>query len=205
MAALVIWSQAESFPRYRESTMLAHFPETLRAGWFEKSTDVCPVVRNGSRSPQWCGAPWRRQDTVHENFVKSTDVAISAVPPCCPIEITCNQVNFLRNSNGTKSLDEFFFSWTMNIEHGAQVNPPTHHKCYSQGFWARPFSSPEVRFPSQLPSAWRYSPPRPLSAACIHHSAGNLNGTRFHAVGTERQTCLCRGTWSVCPQCWWRR
>ena len=23
--------------------------------WFEKSADVCPIVRNGSRSPQWCG------------------------------------------------------------------------------------------------------------------------------------------------------
>ncbi len=35
--------------------MLAHSQETLRAGWFEKSTDVCPVVRNGSGSLQWWG------------------------------------------------------------------------------------------------------------------------------------------------------
>ena len=56
MAALVIWSQAESFPRKREGTMLIHLPETLRARWFEESTHVCPIVRNESRSPQWCGA-----------------------------------------------------------------------------------------------------------------------------------------------------
>ena len=34
--------------------MLMHFPKALRTRWFEKSTDVCPHVRNGSRSPQWC-------------------------------------------------------------------------------------------------------------------------------------------------------
>ena len=33
-----------------------------------------------------------------------------------------------------------------------------------------------------------------LSTPSNHHSAGNLNGTRFHAVGTERQACPCRGT-----------
>ena len=56
MAALIIRSQAKRFPREGECTMLIYFPETLRAWWFEKSTDVCPLVRDGSRSPQWCGA-----------------------------------------------------------------------------------------------------------------------------------------------------
>ena len=36
--------------------MLIHFPESLRARRFEKSANVCPVVQNGSRSPQGCGA-----------------------------------------------------------------------------------------------------------------------------------------------------
>ena len=39
--------------------MLVHFPKSNRTRWFEKSTNVCLVVRNGSRDPQWCGARWR--------------------------------------------------------------------------------------------------------------------------------------------------
>ena len=53
MAALIIRSQAKSFPRNGECTMLIHFPETLRAGWLEKSTDVCPVVRSGVPTTVW--------------------------------------------------------------------------------------------------------------------------------------------------------
>ena len=86
--------------------MRIHFPGSLRARRFEKSTDVGPIVRNGSRSPQWCGARWRRQDTVHKSFVNSTEVVFAAVPPCGTIEVTCNQVNFLRNHDSTESEDE---------------------------------------------------------------------------------------------------
>ena len=107
LAALIIWSQAECFPRDGESTMFVHFPKALRAGRFEKSTDVCPIVRYGSRPPQCCGARWWRQDTVQKCFVNSTEVVFAAVPPSSTIEITCNQVNFLRNHNGTKSENEF--------------------------------------------------------------------------------------------------
>ena len=71
MAALIIRSQAKSFPRDGECTMLTYFPETLRAGWFEKSTDVCPVVRDGSGSPQRGGARWRRQGTIRKGFINS--------------------------------------------------------------------------------------------------------------------------------------
>ena len=52
MAALIGWSQAECFPWDGEYTMLMHFPKTVRTRWFEKSADVCQIVRNGSRSPQ---------------------------------------------------------------------------------------------------------------------------------------------------------
>ena len=86
--------------------MLLHFPKTVRTRWFEKSADVCPIVQNGSRSPQWCGARWRMQGTVRKCFVNSTEVVFAAIPPCSTIEITCNQVNFLRNHNGTKSKNE---------------------------------------------------------------------------------------------------
>ena len=73
----------------------------------------------------------------------------------------------------------------------------------SQGFFflASPVSSPEVGFSSHPPSARDFSTPAPLSAPSNHHSAG----IRFHAVGTERQACLCCGTWSKCPQRYWRR
>ena len=105
MAALIIRSQAKSFPRDGECTMLIHFPETLRAGWHEKSTDVCPVVRDGSGSPQWCGARWRRQGTISKGFINCTEIVLAARSPSCSIEITCYQVNLLRNHYGTKSLD----------------------------------------------------------------------------------------------------
>ena len=106
MAALIIRSQAKSFPRDGEGTMFVHCPKALRTGWFEKSIDVCPVVRNGSGSPQRWGAHWRRQSTIRKGFINSTEIVSAATTPRCSIEITCNQVNFLRNHNGTKSLDE---------------------------------------------------------------------------------------------------
>ena len=86
--------------------MLVHFPKSIRTRWFEKSADVCPVVRNGSWSPQWCGARWRRQGTISKGFVNSTDVVSAAASPRSTIEITCNQVNLLRNHDGTNSEDE---------------------------------------------------------------------------------------------------
>ena len=55
MAAWIIRSQAQCFSWDGECTMLIQLPKTLRAWWFEKSADVCPIVRNGSRSPQWWG------------------------------------------------------------------------------------------------------------------------------------------------------
>ena len=79
---------------------------TLRTKWFEKSTDVCPIVRNGNWSPQWWGAQRRRQDTVHKSFVNSTEVVFAAIPPCSTTGITCNQVNVRRIHDGTESEDE---------------------------------------------------------------------------------------------------
>ena len=111
MAALIIRSEAKGFARDRDCTMLTNFPETLRAwggggGEVEKSTDVCSVVRDGSGSPQRCGTRRRRQGTISKGFVNSTEIVTAATTPRRAIETTCNQVNFLRNHNGTKSLDE---------------------------------------------------------------------------------------------------
>ena len=86
--------------------MLIHFPETLRAGWFEETTHVCPVVWDGSGSPQRCGARWRGQRTIRKRFINSTEIVSAATTPCCSIEITCYQVNLLRNHYGTKGLNE---------------------------------------------------------------------------------------------------
>ena len=69
--------------------MLVDLPEALKAGGVEKSTHVCPIVRDGSGSPQWCGARWRRQGTISKGLIDSTEI-----------------VSALRNHNGTKSLDE---------------------------------------------------------------------------------------------------
>ena len=90
----------------RECTMLTYFPETLRARGVEKSTDVSPVVRDGSGSPQRCGARWWMQGTISKGFINSTEIVTAATTPRRAIEIACNQVNFLRNHNVTKSLDE---------------------------------------------------------------------------------------------------
>ena len=106
MAALVGGTWTKGFPRDGKCTMFVHFPKTLRARWFEKSADVCPIVRNGTWSSQWCGARWRGQDTVQKCFVNGTEVVFAAVPPCGTIEVTCNQVNFLRNHDGSESEDE---------------------------------------------------------------------------------------------------
>ena len=75
-------------------------------GGFEKSTDVCPVVRDGSGSPQRGGGRWRRQGTISKGFINSTEIVMAATSPSCSIEVTCYLVNFFRNHNGTKSLDE---------------------------------------------------------------------------------------------------
>ena len=87
----------------------AYFPETLIAGG-----------RGGLRNPQtsaqlfgmdpghqkvW-GARWRMQCTISKGFINRTEIVTAATSPSCSIEITCYQVNFLRNHNGTKSLDE---------------------------------------------------------------------------------------------------
>ena len=92
MAALI------GFTWHGKCTMLIHLPKNV--------ADVCPSVRNGTKSTQWCGNRWRSQDTVHKCFVNSTEVVSATRSPRSTIEITCNQVNFLRNHDGTKSEDE---------------------------------------------------------------------------------------------------
>ena len=81
MAALITGTQTKNLSRSGKGTMFVHFPKTLRARWFEKSADVGPIVRNGSRSPQWWRARWRRQGTVRKYFVNSTDIVTAATTP----------------------------------------------------------------------------------------------------------------------------
>ena len=44
--------------------------------------------------------------TVHKCFVNSTEVVLASTSPRSATEITCNQVNFSINHNGTKREDE---------------------------------------------------------------------------------------------------
>ena len=60
MAALIICAQTESLSRDGKCAMFAHFPEFLGTRWLQKTSDIRPIVRNGSRSPQWCGARRRK-------------------------------------------------------------------------------------------------------------------------------------------------
>ena len=47
-----------------------------------------------------------QKGTIRKGFINSTEIVSATTTPRCSIEITCNKVNFLRNHNGTKSLDE---------------------------------------------------------------------------------------------------
>ena len=69
MAALITGAQTESFSWYRERAMFVNSPESLRARRSKKTTDVRPIVRDGSGSPQWCGSRRRRQGTIREHFM----------------------------------------------------------------------------------------------------------------------------------------
>ena len=87
--------------------MFVHFPKSLRARGFKKPTDVRPIVRYGSGSPQGSGAGRRRQGTVRKYFIDSTDIVAAATTPGCAIEITGNQINVLRDHKSTNTLDNF--------------------------------------------------------------------------------------------------
>ena len=47
-----------------------------------------------------------RQGTISKCFVNGTEVVSAATTPRSTTEITCNQVNFLRKQDGTKSENE---------------------------------------------------------------------------------------------------
>ena len=60
VAALIMCAQTESLSRNGKCAMFVYFPELMGTKWLQKTTDIRPIVRNRSRSPQWCGAPRRR-------------------------------------------------------------------------------------------------------------------------------------------------
>ena len=78
-----------SFSRYRESAMFANPPESLGARGLKKTTDVRPIVRDGSGSPHWWGAQRRRQSTISKHFINSTEIVSAATTPSGAIEIAC--------------------------------------------------------------------------------------------------------------------
>ena len=104
MAALIGWTQTESFALDGESTMHAYLP--------------IPRLRNPQTSAQLFGIDPGLHKGVGSNgvgnaqvcksFVDSTDVTPVAASSCCSIEITCNHVNLVTQHNGTDCENELF-------------------------------------------------------------------------------------------------
>ena len=61
--------------------MLTHFPETLRARWFEESTHA---------------ELFGMDPGLHNGVGPGAEIVTAATSPSCSIEITCNQGDFLR-------------------------------------------------------------------------------------------------------------
>ena len=99
--------EVQCFPWDGECTMLMHF---------SKNGDNPGGLRNPQTSAQLSGMDPGPHSGVGPGgvgkaqsvkaFINSTEVVFASIPPCSTIEITCNQVNFLRNHNGTKSEDK---------------------------------------------------------------------------------------------------
>ena len=106
MATLIIRSQAKCVSRDENAPRLCTFQNRSEPGGLRNPQTSAQLFRNGSRSPQLCAVLWRGQNTVCEGFVYSTEIVFAAIPPRSTIEITCNQVNFLRNHDCTKSENE---------------------------------------------------------------------------------------------------
>ena len=69
VAALIGRAQAQDNTENREGTMKPYLP----LGRLKEPTNVSPVARNRSWSPQWCGARTRWQNTVSKGFFDGTD------------------------------------------------------------------------------------------------------------------------------------
>ena len=87
--------------------MLIHLPEFLRTGGLKKTTNVRPIVRDGSGTPQGCGARRRRQIAISKSLINTTEIVTAATTPSCTIEVARNQINVLRGYKRTNGLDDF--------------------------------------------------------------------------------------------------
>ena len=83
-----------------------HFPETLRARWFEKSADVCPIVRNGTRSQSGVG-PGGVGKILSINAPSIVlRLSLPRYRHAVPLKSPATKSSSLRNHNGTKIEDE---------------------------------------------------------------------------------------------------
>ena len=82
--------------------MLIDLPEALRARGLRKPHTSAQFF--GMDPGPHDGV---EQGTISKNFINRTEIVTASTTPRCAIEITCNQVNALRNHNGTKGLDDF--------------------------------------------------------------------------------------------------
>ena len=107
-AALIGRAQAQGFTRNGESTMKPYFPVPIGFRRFKEPTNVSPVARNRSWSPQQCEDRRRWQRTVSRGLFDGTDVVSVAATPCSCVEITSNQVHMFVKHHSTNCNDELF-------------------------------------------------------------------------------------------------
>ena len=82
VAAVISQAQAHDFMRNGESTMEPYFPVPIGFRRFKEPTNVSPVARDRSGSPQRCGAGRHRQGAVGKGFFDGTEVVPVVAPPC---------------------------------------------------------------------------------------------------------------------------
>ena len=106
VAALIIRAQAQDITEKREGTMKPNFPVPIGFSSFKEATNVSPVARNRSRSPQRFGAKRQRQGAVGKGFLDGTDVVPVVAPPRSTVEATSHQVHIFVKRHCTNCKDE---------------------------------------------------------------------------------------------------
>ena len=89
MAALIGWTQAESFAWDGESTMHAYLRYRSEPGGLKDPQTSAQLFGIDPGPHKGVGPGGGRQGTISKGFVNSTEVVSSAKSPCSTIEITC--------------------------------------------------------------------------------------------------------------------
>ena len=73
----------------------------------QESTDILPLVGDGSRAPQWWRArrPWKV--TIGESLLDDAETVRREWFPPCSVEVTRNQINMFCNHQSSKAQQHF--------------------------------------------------------------------------------------------------